>query len=230
MGIILCKKHGRQFFHHTCKHIYKDFTKGNYIAMVEFPVLLMKVCEACYAKEKLSKYKSYTIDKLLSLPEGEALKIENELSEKYDRLKDRACICKECMKEIQLKYTRKLGETDPFECYENTLLYEDKEIIDDLNTFLLKQYTFENLQFLGVENMPALLLRGGGISHPFSITIYYVITPQEQSKVLALIEHFFQRIDKKQRVVRFFEKVNWSETKNGGRTRDEKLLLEQIIK
>ena len=126
--------------------------------------------------------------------------------------------------------TRKLKKPDPFKSFEQTLMYEDKATIDQLENHLLNNFPFKKTAIPGIDHH-ALFIQPGGISFPLLIKVFYVLDETAQREVLSLIEEFFNNCEKHQRVVRFYDQENmfgfdWDDP-NSTRKK-ETLLLERV--
>ena len=183
MGMILCKKHGPGGFYEICTHLFEDFKKGIYSPYQNIPGIynLTKVCHACATSINLAEIddlKTITEEDLVQMPEEDALEVFNRFSEKYDQI-DRKAICQHCYTELQIAHNRKLGLSDPFFVYENTLLYKDNAQIKQLETYLKAHFTFPKFQDPFFHNdqpdQDAMTILWGNIYEPLSIDLYYVI-------------------------------------------------------
>jgi len=207
MGIILCKEHGPSGFLDVCEHIFRDLSLEIYPEMISIPILSTKICKECDQLLDTSNIKDYTWDELLELPDKEIDRIESIISKKYNLIPNRRQICIECVKMIQLNQASKSGKTDPFEAFENTLTYKERDTINELEKTLINSYKFKKSQ---EENFKTLYVTTGTISKPLTIEIYYVTEPSDQEKILRTINSFFDSIDLKQRVIRFYKEENFT--------------------
>ena len=133
--------------------------------------------------------------------------------------------CALCCKEIELAYARARRLLDPFEGFMKTLLYENKDVIEKLESFLRANYQFKKSKnrYLQEYNYDSLCVVSGSIIEPLKIMIYYVVEEQEQKYILKMINQFFEGIELNQRKVQFFEEETYEFS-------ERKLLLEVIVK
>ncbi len=233
MGIILCETHGSQGFREVCVHIWNELAKKNFPIMRTLPGYNVKICNKCYQENNVGELQKITFDELLDLPDEEFIKFKEKYSPKYKNL-DRRCKCIECIRQIELINTIKNGEDPSFEPFENTLMYKDTKIIEQLREVLTSHFEFPKSQNNYNKSVDAFFMRSGGVSYPFSIKFYYITEKKDQNKLLKLIDGFFETIPQKQRHISFYEFENWitEELEIGIRRYkgEEKLLLENMIK
>jgi len=230
MGLILCNKHGGQGFFEICEHIQADLNNGIYPTMIKFPIFNVKVCQDCYDNISAHEIPDISLDELFSnYSEQDIDKIDKSVQIKYNQI-NRSAICTICNLEHKLIYARKQGQEDPFEAFENTLTFIQQHTIDELEEYLLKNYNF--LPSIVTEDQKALSITTGNIAKPLLITIYYITAPEEQNKVIQLIDNFFSSQKLTQRRIHFFEKENWIEKQEKTYTshhRGEEQLIRDII-
>lgn len=232
MGLVICNKHGKQGFFEVCEHIYADLNKDIYPEMKELSLLRVKVCDDCYDRNKISELPQISLYDVLENPEAVSEEEAGLAYSKYKQIK-RFCFCRICAMEIQLQWARKKGKKDPFEAFENTLTFREKNVISELKNYLLENFEFQpSIIHPGSE---AFFLYQGHIGEALLIKIYYVIASNDQNEVVKLIDEFFQKQDKKQRKILFYESESWIKgtTEAGYVTHhrgEEKILKEIIIK
>src|SRR5690606_9735371 len=129
MGLVICNKHGEQGFFEVCEHLYNDLNKGVYPEMKEFPLLRVKVCEDCYDRNEVNKLPQISLSDVLNDPETVSEEEAELAYTKYKQIK-RFVFCRICAMEIQLQWARKQGKKDPFDAFENTITFSEKNIAD----------------------------------------------------------------------------------------------------
>ena len=175
--------------------------------MLSFPVLNLKVCQACYDRVSADELPDITLDELLEIDDiDKAEKLGEAITDKYNQI-NRSILCNLCAFDHQLSYARRQGKKDPFEAYENTLTYKERDIIEKLRKYLLERIDFK--QSVITTDQKALFINDGYIKEPLLITIYYVMDTDQQNHILELIDAFFKTQKKTQRKVIFIEKENW---------------------
>lgn len=232
MGLIICNKHGEHGFFEVCEHIYNDLKKGVYPEMKELSLLRVKVCEACYDRNGISELPKISLSDALHNPEAVSEEEVDLAYTKYKQIK-RFCFCRLCAKEIQLEWARQQRKKDPFEAFENTLTFKEKNITDELKKYLLENFKFQ--QSIINPDSEALFIYPGHIGGPLLVKVYYVTVPNEQNILIKLIDEFFQTQSKNQRKILFYESESWikGETADGYITHSrgvEKILKEVFIK
>ena len=232
MGLVICNKHGEQGFFEVCEHIYGDLNKGEYPEMKELSLLRVKVCDDCYDRNGINELPKISLNDALNDPEAVSDKEVELAYTKYKQIK-RFVFCRICAMEIQLQWSRQQGKEDPFEAFENTMTFREKNIADELKKHLLKSFEFQ--QSIINPDSKALFIYPGHIGKPLLIQIYYVTTLNEQNMLIKLIEEFLQKLEKKQRKILFYESESWikGKTAEGYETHhrgQEKILKEVFIK
>lgn len=230
MGIIQCDKHGYSGFYDACEHIYTDLCESRYPDMKSIPVLDTRICEQCDQLLDTSDIPDYTIDELIALPEHQVEEVERRLSQKYNLIPNRGQFCVNCANEVQLKTTRLKGIPDPFEAFENTLLYENADLINELEQLLLSSYSFMKSVKPYTLDKPAMFLKAGTITTPFTITIYYVTDTSRQNKLLKRIDDFFHKFPLTQRRILFYKEEIWIRKKNKADTYFETTCEEVVVR
>lgn len=110
MGIMLCKKHGRQGFSEVCGHIDAEYRQGIYREHREFCIgefYGILICEECWKRVDVDKFQPYlemSQDEFLDLDDEEVKPIEDEWSEIYNSV-SRQIWCLKCISEITTKKT-----------------------------------------------------------------------------------------------------------------------------
>lgn len=233
MGKIECELHGDHGIVEVCQHIWEDFQNEMVTEMLEIPILKTQICKKCFTNTNVSEIGEIDFEDLIRLPKEKIIQLEKKIITKYDHI-IRKGLCTECIKSIKLFNARKNGMPLPFEPFENTLLHKDGDKIESLKNILLSNYDFQNFKNPYLKKQKALILRGGGISYPLSISMYYVTDQEDQNRLLKLIEDFFKDIPQKQRKISFYESDNWISEEEGNTVRgysgEKILLLEKIVK
>ena len=232
MGLVICNKHGEQGFFEVCEHLYNDLNKGVYPEMKELSLLRVKVCEDCYDRNEIDKLPQISLSEVLTDPEAVSEEEVYLAYTKYKQIK-RFASCRLCAMEIQLQWARRQEKKDPFEAFENTITFSEKNIADELKKYLLENFEFQ--QSIINPDSEALFIYLGHIGEPLLIKIYYVTDLNQQNILIKLIDEFFQKQDKKQRKILFHESESWIKgtTEAGYVTHhrgEEKILKEIIIK
>lgn len=234
MASITCPKHGRQFPPIVCKHIVSDVKDGIYPEMVTVKGAFgYNVCPNCYHQFELKKFEHLTDDYM----EEEAS--EQELKDMYDAFKQvyshlgLVPLCWECMAEVKVKQARSRGEPMPFDFYENTLTYQDTDVINELKDQLNAHFHFEKIPYPAIGGVNSFWISEGAFTYPLTIKIYRKVNPSEQQKILIFIDRFFETIPQKQRIVRFYRDIYFEHEARDGYgesvSKDE-LLLEKVVK
>ena len=240
MGMIICKKHGLSGFCAVCIHLFE----GLETTWVDFPgfpgTTLTKVCTSCAKKHHLSALddlKDLTWEDQWNLSEDAFEEQLNRIDKKQKEITTKS-MCIHCYDELQVTHHRKAGIPDPFPVYEHTLLYEDRDQIKQLEAYLKAHFTFPKFQYsIFHQNQPdrsAIQVFKGNIRKPLCIDVYYVTDQAQQQQLVQLIGIFFERVTKKQRLIRFYEKeeVICETLPNGGssqqRTKGNTLLEIEI--
>lgn len=232
MGLIICNKHGEQGFFEVCEHIYSNFNKGVYPEMKELSLLRVKVCDDCYDRNEINKLPQISLYDTLADPEAVSDKEVELAYTKYKQIK-RFSFCRICAMEIQLQWARQQGKEDPFEAFENTITFREKNVADKLKKRLLEKYEFQ--KSIINPDTEALFIYPGHIGEPLLIKVYYVTDLNEQNVLTKYIEDFFQEQNRNQRKILFYESESWikGETTEGYETHHrgkEKILKEVFIK
>lgn len=232
MGLVICNKHGEQGFFEVCEHLYNDLNKGVYPEMKELSLLRVKVCEDCYNKYEINKLPLVSLSDVLNDPDAVSDEDFELAHNKYKQIK-RFVFCRICAMEIQLQWARKQGKKDPFDAYENTITFKEKNIAGELKKYLLENFEFQ--QSIINPGSEALFIYPGHIGEPLLIKIYYVVVSNEQNMLIKLIDEFFQKQDKKQRKILFYESESWIKGKTDAgyithHRGEEKILKEIFIK
>ncbi len=253
MGLFLCKKHGGQGIVEYCEHIESELQKEVYPSVYYLPYFNLRLCEQCYRKANTKEFQ-ILIKKcfgdnvknsdflctshfdLLEIPED---KLEDspqnklwELTTQIYNNTNRGIDCMACVDEIKYKHAVKNDLPVPFEPFLNTLLYENKDKINQLEKLLETNYDFQNS--IINEGKKAFWVESGTITKPLTITIYYVTKTEEQDRIIDLVNSFFCSVKRNQHAIKFFEKEVWIETSTefakGFKRGEEKLIRNIIIK
>jgi ribosomal protein S17E len=243
MGIILCKRHGKQGFEQVCKHIDADLKAEVCLKSkrLDFWGNIL-VCDECW--------KNYEIEKFEEHPElkgKDYFDIDDEFDENsyifqeyckvYDKLNENmGGWCLQCMAEIKIKNARRNNKPDPFRVFEKTLTHAQKDVVEKLEEELTGKFQFQKsvvweTQF---QNRPAVFIQAGAFSYPLTIKIYYVIDECKQDKIIHFVEKFLQQTELSQAKIEFWEAENWIATENqfglyNYRRGEEKLLREEML-
>ena len=232
MGLFLCPIHGGQGFLEMCVHLWETLENGDYPEMKELTALHLKLCDTCFAENGVGEIKEMTLDELLELPEEEAEKYGEQVYSIYQNI-DRRSQCIQCIKTIELNHARKHHKELPFEAYENTLTYQNKEKIEALENILNANYSFQEFKITSSNTARRFNIRNGTITYPLSISFYCITEKKDQLALLKLIDDFFEDIPQKQRAIRFYEADNWItkelENATSHSKGEDKLLLEKIV-
>ncbi len=94
MGVIICKRHGRNGITHTCKHIKEAFKANIDIKIKQLQVLKTQVCLECWDTYNLENIAHYENDNIINLSEEELDKIES-----YHKKIPEEILCYGCYKE-----------------------------------------------------------------------------------------------------------------------------------
>lgn len=182
-----CKIHGFQKIHWVCEHLIDGVLIGRPqdMHLVETRRYSSWVCKNCKEADQ-------------------------------GQLKNCRVACDECVKTSQLKFARDLGLDDPFQAYEKTLTFAEEKTVNELKYSLQSLFGFkiEQIHELGI-SISALQIKYGAISYPLTIKIYGIREEALQSRILESIDDFFQRKEKYQRLVLFYEKEYWEEDNEG---------------
>ena len=232
MGLIICDKHGGQGFYEVCEHLHSDLENGVYPEMKELPLLRVKICDDCYQRIGANELPCISFDECINNVDSISEEVEELASAKYKQI-NRFAICRICDLEIQLIWARRKGIKAPFEAFENTLTFTEKQTIDNLEKFLLEKFEFE--QSVIVPDHKALFISAGHINQALTIEIYYVTELDKLNILINLIEEFFKDQNRNQRKIRFYERENWIEKKSPGGYKinsrgQEKIIQEILIK
>lgn len=101
MGVIMCKKHGKQFFLEVCEHIHNRVIENRDIVIHKLPLNIF-ICGNCKENLKTNKLGNHTIEEILKMAESDYLKYESKFVNIYDKI-NRIAICKECLNEKGFK-------------------------------------------------------------------------------------------------------------------------------
>ena len=199
MGITICKKHGRQGFDQICEHIETKFKEGIYpeAYRLKFWEIIL-ICEVCW--------KNYDIEKFESHPElkGKSyFDIDDEFDENSPIFKEYVEVqqrlnknlrgwCLQCISEVKVKTARRRGENDPFLVFENTLTVIQQEIVNKLYEELTEKFQFQDSIYWKsqFQNRPAISINTGAFTYPLTITIYYIVSDDEQNQIIEFIKNF----------------------------------------
>lgn len=228
-GYLKCEKHKGGNGHHyrCCKHIFDEWQQGIYNAVVHHNSFeRLHYCESCYELSNLHRYQNIKLDDIMAMSESEYEALELQYDAGPNQIQ-RCAYCYYCFLEDILNWARKNGHNDPFEVFDNTL--DTHEKTDELRNYLEANYKFQPVDpFYG--GWSSLLFDAGNIETPFTITIYHVIDESEQKHILELIDHFFEHIPQKQRLVRFYKALLVYRTRNGGsHASDQEVLLAEYL-
>jgi hypothetical protein len=221
MGIISCKKHGLQGFEEVCEHIdaeYKSvfFRKHNDFSLAELYGIY--VCDECWAKHNLDRFQPFstiTSDEFLDMDEEKADSIEQSWSEIYNAV-NRKMWCCQCIAEIEIKYARNNGKSDPFPVYEKTLTQLHQEEIDEIENSLIANFEFQKSvsPHNYDQNDLAVFFNAGAYTCPLTIQIYYILSKEKQERIIEFLNNALNRTELNQAKIIFLEAENWIETKN----------------
>jgi len=224
MGITYCKKHGRQGFDQVCEHIDAKFKEG--IFSLETHRLnfweIILVCDNCW--------RDYDIEKFENHPElkGKSFfDIDDEFDENSSIYKEYGNVqqklnenlrgwCLQCIKEVEVKTTRRKGKVEPFPVFEKTLTVTQQETVDRLFEELIKNFQFQNSVYWKAQfqNRPAVSVSAGAFTYPLTITIYYVISEGEQNQIIEFVKNFLLQTEFNQIKIIFYEAEIWASEKN----------------
>lgn len=109
-----------------------------------------------------------------------------------DIMKNRGWRCSSCIEQIQLDFARKNNLELPFEPYENTLMNEND--IDEYELIDIIEKVNSNID---------CYVEFGTPSTPFRISIHGKVSVEEKQMIMETIDHYFEKISRKQRVVTF---------------------------
>ncbi|UOQ54784.1 hypothetical protein [Hymenobacter cellulosivorans] len=193
-----------------------------------------QLCIECYSKNNVKGIPDLTIDEALSLPEAEQLILEDRIYAVYNAI-NRKSICAKCFSQVQVIDAKRTGKNLPFEPFENTLMYKDSNILNELKTQLNENFHFTKITNPATGQSESTWgVFSGDITKPLSIYFYYIAKREEQDRILNFIDRFFENITQKQRKVTFYEAKNWivEERPNGTSVTkgEEKVLLEVLVK
>ncbi|OJJ22047.1 hypothetical protein BKI52_08390 [marine bacterium AO1-C] len=230
MGMIICEKHGLSGFCTVCIHLFEGL-ETTWVAFPEFPgTTLTKVCAHCAEKSNLSELnhlKGMTFDDQLNMSEDAFEKQLEIIGEKHRQITTKS-ICILCYDELQVMHHRKSSLPDPFPVYENTLVYQDRNQVKQLEDYLKTHFTFPKFRYSifhqGQPDKSAIQVSRGNIRKPLSIDVYYITEHGQQQQLIQLVDTFFERIAKKQRLIRFYEKedVICKTLPNGGHSQERR--------
>lgn len=220
MGIILCKKHGRQGFKEVCEHIHQEYKNDIYYKNRKFELgelYFIEVCEDCWQKHNLDKFRHFAevpFDELLDMDEEKANLMEDEWTKIYNSINRRG-LCIQCIAEVKVKQARRNNEPLPFPVFEKTLTENQRELVEELEKNLLETFHFQKSArcITHYENFPAVFVRTGGFTYPLSIKIYYILAEQEQNEIIEFVKTFLQQTDLNQAKIQFWEAESWIKNK-----------------
>lgn len=115
MGVIICRKHGRQGFDEVCGHLHELYERGLYSPGRKFRlggVYVIRVCDQCWARHDLDRFERFSamdVDEFLDLSDEEIEPIEKEWQKVYEAV-GRRLWCLRCLTEIQVS---RAGEKAP---------------------------------------------------------------------------------------------------------------------
>ena len=101
MGVIICDKHGEQYFSEVCLHIHEAIEKEISVPCFNIKVLNLKVCKSCFFEYDFESIADLNVEKLLRLDESEQEWYEKIISKKYNQV-DRKGICSKCFADLLL--------------------------------------------------------------------------------------------------------------------------------
>ena len=240
MGLILCKKHGKQGFYEVCGHIDAEYKQDIYRKHRNFCIgelLGILVCEKCWEKHSLDRFQLYldmSFDEFLNLDNEKADLIGEEWDEVYCAV-GRQGWCIECVAEIIVRQARKNGEPDPFPIYEKTFTQLYQERVDELKKSLTDNFLFQKSIYWEsyFQNCPAIFLQSGSFTRPLTIQIYYVTSEIEQNPIIKFIDKFLSQTELNQAKIVFLESENWIRTDNSTGTvsfhRGEEKVLKTVF-
>ena len=237
---INCPRHGKQEYEVVCEHLNGSFDQGIYPDFHKIRGLTPAwVCNDCFSEYRMERYDQITVKDLESLdklPADKAEKIMKDFSQTYKRLNKKP-VCNQCIAELELQMARNEDRPLPFKPFENTLGFLEIDLVNELKELLISSFDFESIPRpeIGM-NIPSLSVAYGAVTYPLTIKIYRKRVPEEQQKILELIDHFFYDVSKKQRNIKFFGDMFWVIEKSNGfvtrlkrdSTKDELLLEKEI--
>jgi len=204
MGIFRCEVHGLQGFLEACADVDAALRRG--VVLRRNRVLEVEVCNACWQRHDLGRFTSETF------PYWSAAAVAQ-----YEVLNaDSGCHCVECVAAVELAAERNQGRSDPFPAYERTLTFLHRDIIEQLEAELLQ--TFDFRKSVVEPSRHALWVHHGALTHPLTITIYYVAAVKSQDAILQYLASFFEGLSQRQYRVRFYRNENWNQSASDPRS------------
>lgn len=95
MGIIICKKHGRQDFLQVCEHIYQAHLEGIKKEINSIPSINLHVCNFCFEKYGKEYFRELNLTDFIDSFKKEESTQEKEIWEFYEKI-ERRTICHKC--------------------------------------------------------------------------------------------------------------------------------------
>lgn len=228
MGRVKCKKHGSQGFYEVCNHIRESLNNGIYPNFIKANIVNVLVCNECYNKYKGDEIKEFEIEEIIDLPEAQVRKIEIQFDEIYNSIK-RSIVCSACMWELEINHSRRSGKEDPFNAYDKTLLYENKNRIKELGNSLRATFEFGRSKHPLVDT-DLLSLIYGTIKNPFHIKIYEKTKLEEINEIRSFISSYFEGEELYQRKITFLKSENWIHEGGTIYRGEQEIIFEEIIK
>lgn len=224
MGRIKCKKHGLQPFREICQHLAKDFSNGIYPEFKQSTLTYILLCLECHSQYNWAEF-DIDFKELEKLPEHEVKEMEQQFDKSYESI-NRSAWCVQCINEVELAHNRRLNKLDPFEAFENTMLFENWEEIDQLGKLLRSQFSFgkSNNPLFDTDN---LYLIPGTIKTPLLIKISEEVDATKQMEILTVIDSFFEGRELFQRRILFIDQ-KWEE-ENGSIALGKGRIIKEIV-
>src|SRR5690606_19181297 len=159
------------YFYHTATNEIHPLSLHDALPILkELSLLRLKVCEDCYNKYEINKLPLVSLSDVLNDPDAVSDEDFELAHNKYKQIK-RFAFCRICALDIQLQWARKQGNKDPFDAFENTITFSEKNIADELKKYLLENFEFQ--QSIINPGSEALFIYPGHIGKPLLIKVYY---------------------------------------------------------
>lgn len=221
MGIIHCKKHGKQGFIEVCEHIHDEYKNDIYHKPRRFTsgnLYFIEVCDICWQKYDLDRFQHFSeisLDEFLDLDNEKAKSLKDEWRNVYDSVNRRGW-CVQCIAEVKVKQARRNNEPLPFPVFEKTLTENQRELVEELKKNLLETFHFQKSVrcLIPYENFPAVFVQTGAFTYPLSIKIYYILAEKEQNEIIEFVKTFIQQTELSQARIAFWEAESWIKTEN----------------
>jgi hypothetical protein len=153
----------------------------------------------------------------------------------YERLEGRHVRCVECVAAAQVCQARKEGRPDPFPVYERTLTYNHREVLGQLEGYLVRNFKFQRSTIGPDKRKPAVFVQAGDYRQPMTVKAYYVTKAQDQDRIASLVTNFLRGVELNQCKMLFLEAEVWHTWSNpekgvsGGYRGEEKPLREIYV-